>query len=128
MFVRAFTKGHKDPLDIDTDSKVPSNATQVEMTSYLKRIVPKEDWRLMILRYPVDEATVRRSKYCNSSVYRIIECIDNKLSLHFVLYSLVRGSAELLLLLLLMYYIEKVYTWSLLIIQLKFYLLHTAQI
>ena len=31
VFARAFTKGHKGSLDIDTDSKVPSNSTQVEI-------------------------------------------------------------------------------------------------
>ena len=49
VFARVFTKGHKAPLDIDADSKVPSNATQVEMKNYLKRIVPKEYRRLMTL-------------------------------------------------------------------------------
>ena len=63
----AFTKGHKAPLDIYTDSKVPSNANQVvevEIKSYLKRIVPKEDWGSMILQYPADETVIRRLKYC----------------------------------------------------------------
>ena len=60
----AFTKGHKAPLDIYTDRKVSSKAIQVEIKSYLERIVPKEDWGSMILQYPADKTAIRRLKYC----------------------------------------------------------------
>ena len=51
-------------MNIYTNSKVPSNTIQVEIKSYLKRIVSKEDWGSMILQYPSDETSIRRLKYC----------------------------------------------------------------
>ena len=53
-FATPFIIDHNAPLDINTDSKVASNATQVEIKSYLKRIVPKVDEGLMTLQYPAD--------------------------------------------------------------------------